>query len=78
MWDQHPSPPAWRCCGIIAGLDGEIARLRQVRALLTGSNGHIATKRGPRKKHVMSAEARKRIGDAQRKRWAKWKRIVKK
>jgi hypothetical protein len=62
---------------IVVALDGEIARLRQVRALLIGSNGHIATSRGPRKKHVMSAEARKRIGDAQRKRWRKWKKSAK-
>jgi hypothetical protein len=61
----------------LPGLDSEIARLRQVRALLTGTNGHIVTKRGPVKKRVMSAEARKRIGDAQRKRWAKWKKAAK-
>jgi hypothetical protein len=63
---------------IIAGLDEELSRLQLVRALLAGSNGHITTKRGPRKKHVMSAEARKRIGDAQRKRWATWKKTAKK
>jgi hypothetical protein len=62
---------------IVVALDGEIARLRQVRALLTDSNDHTATSRGPRKKHVMSAEARKRIGDAQRKRWANWKKVAK-
>ena len=62
---------------IIAGLDQEITRLQQVRALLAGSNGHIATKHGPVKKRVMSAAARKRIGDAQRKRWAAQKKAAK-
>lgn len=58
---------------IIAELDAEILRLKRVRALLTDSDDHIATVRGPRKKRVMSAEARERIAAAQRKRWAKQK-----
>ena len=62
---------------ILAQLDSEIARLTQVRALLASSAkttkfalpkaGKGATRR---KKRVLSAEARKRIADAQRKRWA--------
>lgn len=63
---------------ILAQLDSEIARLTQVRALLASSAktttkfalpkaGRGATRR---KKRVLSAEARKRIADAQRKRWA--------
>ncbi|HVU48140.1 MAG TPA: hypothetical protein VHD85_18575 [Terracidiphilus sp.] len=62
---------------IIAQIDSEIARLTQVRALLanmgtTGSSKSKAAKTlaKPRKKRVLSAEARKRIADAQRKRWA--------
>jgi len=62
---------------IIAQIDSEIARLTQVRALLTGmgTTGSSRSKTPkalakPRKKRVLSAEARKRIADAQRKRWA--------
>ncbi len=64
---------------ILAQIDAEIARLTQVRSLLADS-GKVATKvterkakAAPvktRKKRVLSAEARKRIADAQRKRWA--------
>jgi hypothetical protein len=64
---------------ILAQLDSEIARLTQVRSLLASSAksapkfaapkvGKTGTTR--RKKRVLSAEARKRIADAQRKRWA--------
>jgi hypothetical protein len=66
---------------VIAQIDSEIERLTQVRALLAGSGKvtvatHIgkakkaAVKVQPRKKRILSAEARKRIADAQRKRWA--------
>jgi hypothetical protein len=64
---------------ILAQLDTEIARLTQVRSLLANtaksapkfSNAKAA--KAPikrRKKRVLSADARKRIADAQRKRWA--------
>jgi len=67
---------------ILALIDAEIASLTQVRSLLARA-GKIsvkgtglktkkaakATKKG-RKRRVLSAEARKRIADAQRKRWA--------
>jgi hypothetical protein len=63
---------------ILAEIDAEIARLTQVRSLLAGSRA--ATSSGPKsktnkapgkkKKRVLSADARKRIADAQRKRWA--------
>jgi hypothetical protein len=64
---------------IIALVDAEIARLTQVRTLLAstgGVSGKITVTKGKvsvgkaRKKRVLSAEARKRIADAQRKRWA--------
>jgi hypothetical protein len=63
---------------ILAEIDAEIARLTQVRSLLAGtreistSGSKGKTSKGPRrkKKRVLSAEARKRIADAQRKRWA--------
>ena len=62
---------------ILAQIDAEIERLTQVRSLLStmGSSAAVsgkakksAIKTG--KKRVLSAEARKRIADAQRKRWA--------
>jgi hypothetical protein len=62
---------------ILAEIDAEIARLTQVRSLLAGSRAVTSsgtkskTSKGPRKKkRVLSADARKRIADAQRKRWA--------
>ena len=60
---------------ILAQIDSEIERLKQARALLATigtAAGHTgkATKGTARKKRVLSAEARKRIADAQRKRWA--------
>jgi len=65
---------------ILAQIDSEIARLSQARKLLASLDGgpsagvgkarKAAAKAKPRKKHVLSPEARKRIADAQRKRWA--------
>jgi hypothetical protein len=62
---------------ILAQIDSEIARLTQVRSLLAGSGSPSATERKTRKapaksrkSRVLSPEARKRIADAQRKRWA--------
>lgn len=63
--------------GIIVEIDAEIARLQQARALLSG--GTVKAKPGRPKgiankpqgrRRVLSAEARKRIGDAQKRRWA--------
>jgi len=60
---------------ILAELDNEISRLQQVRSLLTqnGAKKPAAKPATKKRKRKMSAEARKRIGDAQRKRWAKQK-----
>jgi hypothetical protein len=59
---------------ILASIDSEIVQLKQARALLSGDgtqeDGHVHSFR---KKRKMSAAARKRIGDAQRRRWAKQK-----
>jgi hypothetical protein len=66
---------------ILVEIDAEIARLKQARALLAGL-GTAATQARPkakkapakaknRKKRVLSAEARKKIADAQHRRWAK-------
>ncbi len=66
---------------ILAQIDEEIAKLTQIRSLLA-TTGEVAKKvRGPKakktaakvkgkKRRVLSPEARKRIADAQRKRWA--------
>ena len=64
---------------ILSEIDSEIARLTQVRKLLTGAGTDskpvparkaAASPRKGRKGRVLSAEARKRIADAQRRRWA--------
>jgi hypothetical protein len=63
---------------ILSQIDAEIARLTQVRKLLasSGSSSLTAktakTKAAPAKAHkrTLSAEARKRIADAQKLRWA--------
>ena len=66
---------------ILAQIDDEIAKLTQIRNLLTNTAavakkvaGRKATKAPAkpkaRRRHVLSPEARKRIADAQRKRWA--------
>jgi hypothetical protein len=65
-------------------INAELSRLHQARQLLTRGNGagsaiapraeKSTTK--PAKKHVLSAEARARIADAQKKRWAKTKRLA--
>lgn len=66
---------------ILAQIDAEIARLTQARTLLaTLGTAAVAApeskstkspaKAKRRKKRVLSPEARKRIADAQRKRWA--------
>ena len=64
---------------ILSQLDSEIARLTQVRSLLANTTktapkfGNTKASKAPtkrRKKRVLSADARKRIADAQRKRWA--------
>lgn len=64
---------------IIKEIDAEIARLQQARKLLSqlpGATGRFAArksgtpKKASRGKRTLSAEARQRIADAQRKRWA--------
>ncbi len=60
---------------ILSQIDAEIARLTQVRTLLVngaGDNSFMSGRAstGARRKHVLSPEARKRIADAQRRRWA--------
>ena len=60
---------------ILAAIDDEIARLKKVRALLSTSTAAANDGAGApaRKRRKLSAAARKRIAEAQRKRWAKEK-----
>jgi hypothetical protein len=61
---------------LVAAVDEEISRLEKVRALLASTGGsRISASFGnrPRKKRVLSADARARIAAAQRRRWAKQK-----
>jgi myosin-crossreactive antigen len=63
---------------ILAQIDAEIAQLTKVRDLLatngatSASTGKVSSAKPakPGKRRVLSAEARKRIADAQRRRWA--------
>jgi hypothetical protein len=60
---------------IVAELDAQIARLEQVKKLFSSERSnqfgnHAANKGVRRKKRTLSPEARKKIADAQRKRWA--------
>jgi hypothetical protein len=68
---------------ILAEIDGEIARLQQIRSALTGIGGVTTGKRrgrpkgstnavkpAKRKKRNLSPEGRKRIADAMKRRWA--------
>ena len=59
---------------ILAELDNEISRLQQVRSLLTENRAKKpAAKVTKKREWKMSIEARKKIAEAQRKRWAKQK-----
>jgi len=61
---------------LLSSIDSEIARLKQARALLAGIDREkSAPAIRPRRK--LSAAARKRIGDAQRKRWAAVRKAAK-
>lgn len=65
---------------ILSEIDAEIARLTQIRALLSSTGVSAKKTPGPKpkkaakpvgkKRRTLSPEARKRIADAQRKRWA--------
>lgn len=67
---------------VISSIDAEISRLQQARALLAGMDGASPKAKAPatkpgRKKHRLSAEARARIAEAQKKRWAAQKKAAK-
>jgi hypothetical protein len=65
---------------ILLSVDLEIARLKQVRTILSdgtsteGAKGNAGNTRA-RKKRTLSPETRKRIAEAQRKRWAAQKSV---
>jgi hypothetical protein len=69
---------------LLAAIDQEIARLQSARNLLAGSGE--TKRRGrppmaggkPGKKRTLSAAARQKIAEAQRKRWAVQKKQVRK
>lgn len=70
---------------IVAEIDAEIFRLEQVKALLTGTktaenrkSNRPGMARRSGKKRTLSAEAREKIAAAQRARWAKSKKALKK
>ena len=61
---------------IIESIGEEITRLQRVRELLTSGNGHHVVRGNasggrPARKRILSAEARNRIAEAQKRRWAK-------
>lgn len=66
---------------ILAEIDAEIARLQRARALLATLGGastrverkakKVLAAAKPMKKRILSAEARKKISEAQHRRWAK-------
>jgi hypothetical protein len=70
---------------ILSQIDAELDKLKQARVLLAAA-GRVDLKKvtavkavaksaaKPARKRVLSAEARKRIADAQRKRWAAQKK----
>lgn len=64
---------------ILAEIDAEIARLTEARKLLAGAASvaksptvrkAVGTAKKAKRSRVLSPEARKRIADAQRRRWA--------
>jgi hypothetical protein len=57
---------------ILVSIDAEIAALKQARAALAGTKttAVTVTAPAPKKRRKMSAAGRKRIAEAQKKRWA--------
>lgn len=66
---------------ILNEIDAEIARLQEVKKLLSSAgvgSGNKSTAAKKRSKRKLSPEARERIAAAQRKRWASVKKSAKK
>lgn len=64
---------------IVAALEKEIERLKEARALLTGTGATYKKRTAPGRARGsrMSAAARRRISEAMRKRWADRKKQTK-
>jgi len=64
---------------VLALIDAEIERLQRARQILSSNNnaGSLAGRGVRRKRRHMSAEAKRRISLAQKKRWAARKRATK-
>jgi hypothetical protein len=66
--------------GILELIGEEISRLEKVKEILSATNGHthmvgrVAGSSGAPKKRILSEEARNRIAQAQKRRWAKQRR----
>ena|ERR1700761_3751597 len=73
---------------ILEQIDAEISRLQQVRSILSGTSADIGKRlpgrpkktqaAPPRTKRSLSPGAKERIAEAQRLRWAKSRRAIKK
>jgi hypothetical protein len=69
---------------LLATIDAEIAKLQQARTLIAGTGkvtlggkpASIAPPKKAKRKRTLTPEARKRIADAQRKRWAAAKKTT--
>jgi len=68
---------------ILEAINEEISRLERVRELLSSTNGHRVLKAAVRsseahapKKRILSEEARNRIAQAQKRRWAKHRKEI--
>jgi hypothetical protein len=59
---------------LVAHIDQEIARLQSARNLLTGSGEATRRGRPPATGKTLSAAARQKVAEAQRKRWAAQKK----
>jgi len=57
---------------LVAAIDAEIARLLEVRRLLAGTDRQLTHTVKKRTRRQMSPEARARIAEGQRRRWAEW------
>jgi hypothetical protein len=67
---------------ILASIDAEISTLQRARALLIGTEpngpqGKASSKKTLKKKRTLSPEAKARIAEGQRKRWAAQKKAAK-
>lgn len=72
---------------IIAEIDAQIAKLQQARELLSGATGKSKGPGRPkgsknaagtrRRRHKLSAEGRRRISEALKKRWAEHRKATK-